>query len=261
MSTTDHSVPARLDLSGTSKVPFTRLVSVELRKCCDTRAGLWLLGAIVAITAIVMVIFFLVADADDRVFGGFVGIAATPQGFLLPVLGILLVTSEWGQRTAMVTFSLEPSRSRVIAAKTVAALVLGAGAFLTAMVLGALATLLGGADDGFAGFDWADTIPFLLLQLVTIIQGLAYGLLWLNTPAAIVTFFALPIVANLVFSLVESLRDVAAWVDLGTAQLPLFESDISLSGEQWAQLGTTVLIWIVIPFVLGWIRLIRAEVK
>ena len=43
------------------------------------------------------------------------------MGILLPVLGILLVTSEWSQRTAMVTFTLEPSRSRVIAAKFVVA--------------------------------------------------------------------------------------------------------------------------------------------
>ena len=41
------------------------------------------------------------------------------------MLGILLVTSEWGQRTGMVTFTLEPHRGKVIAAKVVAALVLG----------------------------------------------------------------------------------------------------------------------------------------
>ncbi len=45
----------RLDVSGTPGVPFTRLVSVELRKIADTRAGRWLLGAIVAITAAIMV--------------------------------------------------------------------------------------------------------------------------------------------------------------------------------------------------------------
>ena len=81
----------------------------------DTRAGVWLLGLTVFVTAAFMVIFFFVADSEDRIFGNFIGIAATPQGFVLPVLGILLITSEWGQRTAMVTFALEPSRTKVIA--------------------------------------------------------------------------------------------------------------------------------------------------
>ena len=34
-----------------------------------------------------------------------------------------------------------------------------------------------------------------------------------------------------------------------------------MSGEQWAQLGTSTLIWVVLPFVVGMVRVLRAEVK
>jgi hypothetical protein len=104
---------------------------------------------------------------------------------------------------------------------------------------------------------------FLALQLLTVLQGLAYGLIFLNTPAAIVTFFVLPIASSIVFNLVPALRDSAPWVDLGTAQQPLFNAStgLELSGEQYAQLGTTALIWIVLPFVVGWIRVMRTELK
>jgi ABC-2 type transport system permease protein len=251
------------DPSATDHIPFLRLVGVELRKSADTRAGRWLLSAIVAITAAIMIIFFAVADADDRVFGNFIGIAATPQGFLLPVLGILLVTSEWGQRTAMVTFALEPSRTKVIASKTVAALILGFGAFVAALVIASLATLVGGATDGFEGLELKLFLLFLALQLFTILQGLAYGLILLNTPAAIVVFFVVPVASSIVFSLVSGLADTAPWIDLGTAQEPLFgafEGD-DLTGKQYAQLGTTTLIWIVVPFIAGWFRVMRAELK
>jgi len=255
--------PMTLDVSGTPKVPFARLVSVELRKIYDTRAGRWLLGAIVLVTAAIMTIFFFAADEPDRTFGSFIGISATPQGFLLPVLGILLVTSEWTQRTAMVTFALEPSRTKVIAAKTVAALVFGVAAFVAALVVAALCTLVGGADGGFDDVEAHLFLLFLGLQLLTVLQGLAYGLILLNTPAAIVTFFVLPIASSIVFSLVSGLRDLAPWLDLGTAQEPLFSSfgGSGLTGEEYAHLGTTTLIWIVVPFVLGWIRVLRAEVK
>jgi len=261
---TPTMTPTPLDSAADATIPFLRLVKVELRKSADTRAGRWLLGIIVAITALFMIIFFAVADADDRVFGNFIGIAATPQGFVLPVLGILLVTSEWSQRTAMVTFALEPSRTKVIAAKTVAALVLGFGVFLAALLIGSLATLVGGSDGGFDDVKVGVIVLFLALQLFTVLQGLAYGLIFLNTPAAIVVFFVVPIASSIIFSLVSGLADAAPWVDLGTAQEPLFssfEGEIDLSGDEYAQLGTTTLIWIVLPFIAGWFRVMRAELK
>lgn len=260
MSTTE---PLTLDISQTRAVPFGRLVGVEIRKMADTRAGIWLLSLTVLVTAAFMIIFFFVADSDERIFGNFIGIAATPQGFVLPVLGILLITSEWGQRTAMVTFALEPSRSRVIGAKVVAALIFGLGAFIAAIALASLGTLLGGAEGGFDDLRLSTFLLFLGLQILGIMQGLAYGLIFLNTPAAIVTFFVLPIASSIVFSLVPALRDSAPWLDLGAAQEPLFElgTGASLTGEQYAQLGTTALIWIVIPFIAGWIRVMRTELK
>ncbi len=250
-----------LDITQTRPTSFARLVTVELRKSVDTRAGRWLLIAIVGITALIMGIFFAVADAEDRIFENFIGIAGTPQGFLLPVLGILLVTSEWTQRTALTTFALAPSRSRVIAAKTAAALLFGLGAFFAALLLAGLATLAGGSGDGFEGLSTATFALFLALQLLTILQGLAYGMLWLNTPAAIVTFFVLPIASSIIFSLVPGLVDAAPWVDLNTAQSPLFDGQADLTGEEYARIATTSLIWIVAPFVAGWVRISRAELK
>ncbi len=260
MSTTE---PLTLDISQTRAVPFGRLVGVEIRKMADTRAGVWLLGLTVLVTAAFMIIFFFVADSDERIFGNFIGIAATPQGFVLPVLGILLITSEWGQRTAMVTFALEPSRSKVIGAKVVAARILGLGAFVAAIALASIGTLLGGAEGGFDDLRLSTFLLFLALQLLGIMQGLAYGLIFLNTPAAIVTFFVLPIASSIVFSVVPALQDSAPWLDLGTAQQPLFELNAgdSITGEQLAHLGTASLIWIILPFVIGLVRVMRAELK
>ena len=53
------------------------------------------------------------------------------------MLGILAVTSEWGQRTALVTFTLEPHRGRIVIAKLVATVVLGAVAVVVALGLAA----------------------------------------------------------------------------------------------------------------------------
>jgi ABC-2 type transport system permease protein len=253
-------VQTTLDLSSTSKVPVTRLVKVEMRKMIDTRAGLWLLIAIVAITALITVIFMLTADASDRTFTNFMGIMATPQGFLLPVLGILLVTQEWSQRTGMVTFTLEPHRAKVIGAKVIAALVFGLLAVAIAIVFAVLGTAVSGGPDAWVNIGPDDFFKFGLLQVTGVLQGLAFGLIFLNSAAAIVTYFVLPIAFSIVASLWSALNDVAPWVDLGTSQQPLFDGS-NLSGEQWAQVATGTLIWVVLPFVAGLVRVLRAEVK
>jgi len=263
MSTTAATAGApfgTLDISTTSKVPLLRLVKVEMRKMIDTRSGLWLIIAIVAITALITVIFFFAAPDDDRVFLNYIGIMATPQGFLLPVMGILLITQEWTQRTGMVTFTLEPHRGKVIAAKVIAALVFGLLAVLVATVIASIATGVSGAPGAWADIGSDDFAKFTLLQVTGVLQGLAFGLIFLNSAAAIVTFFVLPIAFSIVASLWGALEDIAPWVDLGTSQVPLFEGT-NLTGEQWWQVLTGTVIWVVLPFLAGLIRVLRAELK
>ncbi len=90
---------------------------------------------------------------------------------------------------------------------------------------------------------------------------MAYGLILLNTPAAIVVLFVLPSAASILFTGVRALWDIAPWIDLQTAQSPLTNGDFTITGEQLAQIGVTALIWIVLPFLAGWLRVMRAEIK
>ncbi len=90
-------------------------------------------------------------------------------------------------------------------------------------------------------------------------QGLAFGMLLKNTPAAIVLFFVLPTAWTILGAMVSWLRDAAVWLDLNQTMQPLFEG--SLTGEQWAHLGTSVAVWVVLPLTVGLWRLSRSEVK
>lgn len=101
----------------------------------------------------------------------------------------------------------------------------------------------------------------LILQVSAIIQGLAFGMLLMNSAAAIVTYFMVPIASSIVFNVVSALQDVAPWVDIGTAQEKLFEFAETLTGREWAQLAVASSIWIALPLALGFVRLLRSEVK
>ena len=257
---TSTAAPRTFDVRGTSRVPFGRLVGVELRKMADTRAGAWLLAIIALVTLAVMAVFLFNVEQDERTFYGLLSVTASPQMLLLPVLAILLVTSEWGQRTTLTTFSLEPSRLRVVLAKVAAALVFGLAAIVFAAVVAAVVAALGGAPEPWDPSPGTALGHFFVLQLTSVLMGVAFGLLFLNSAAAIVLFFVIPIAFSTVATFWSWLADHAAWVDIGNAQSPFFESS-AVSGEQWTQLAVTSFIWIVVPFVLGTVRVLRSEVK
>lgn len=245
-----------------SAVPMSRLVQVELRKLTDTRSGRWLLIAITALTAAVVTIFLFTAPAEELTFANFVTATGTPQGVLLPILGILSVTSEWGQRTGLVTFTLEPKRGRVVLAKLAAVVLLGLAVGVIALGLAALGNQLGQVlQDGVGTwtFGLSGLRDIAVVQLIGVVQGLAYGMLIMNSAAAIVVYFALPIAWGILTGTVEWFRRIGEWIDLSTTSLPLISGE--MTGGALARLGVSVLIWIVLPLVLGWLRLLRRELK
>jgi len=243
-------------------VPFARLTRAELRKQVDTRAGLWLILTIVLITALVMVPVVWLSDPADLTFWTLAQAAVLPQLVLLPVVGIMAATSEWSQRTGMVTFALEPRRGRVILAKLLSAIGLGLLAVVATLVCAAIANLAGmvlrdGA--GTWGVDWSLLGASTALQVVVVAQGVAFGLLLLNTPAAIVAFYVLPTAWTTACLLVAPLRGPARWLDTNVAMLPFLEG--GAGAGDLARAGTATAVWVVLPLLLGTWRVLRHDVK
>ena len=116
----------RIDLGATTPVPMGRLAKVELRKALDTRAGRWFTISILALVLIVQVIYAFAAPDDAQDYGDFLSVAGGVLGYFMPILIIMLVTSEASQRNGLVTFTLEPRRSRVVVAKFLAGFALAA---------------------------------------------------------------------------------------------------------------------------------------
>jgi ABC-2 type transport system permease protein len=261
-------VSAVLDISTTPQVPFARLVRVELRKTYDTRAGFWLLTLVALLVLAVESIALLATAANDEAISldEFVAVAALITSLMLPILGILLVTSEWSQRTGMVTFALEPRRQRVLLAKLATGALLTLATLAFALVLGTAfnALSLGIRGEGSWHLGWGDVIGFVLVQTLTMTGGFALAALLLNTPAALVVFFlykwALPGVLFALGSRFESFGDVAPFINLQEALLPLGELSLDRASE-WAHLLVAGTLWLVLPLAAGTWRILRAEVK
>lgn len=245
-------------------LPFARLLRLELRKLINTRASRGLVIAILLVTALAMGITLWVSRQGGTELTALLIAANVPQALLLPVLGIMTAANEWSQRTALITFTQEPRRLRVMAAKAVAVVLLGLAVLTVTVLLAVGAHILSMTLADGGSVDLTLTPAFLLnlavLQVQGVLLGVAFGTLFLNVPLGIVAFFLIPTLSTLVFSTTAWLREHAAWLELGTGSAPLLGGDWLTAGE-WARFATSTAIWLLIPLAIGLWRVARREVK
>jgi len=242
-------------------IPMTRLTRVELRKLADTRSGLWLLIVIGLAAAGTAVIMLAAAPDDQQNFQQLFSFGLFPAAVLLPVLGILSMTSEWSQRTALTTFTLVPRRGRVVAAKLIAAVLIAVATTAAAAVLSAGGNLIaiGTGGDGSWHIEPALVGQLLVNQVVFVLMGSAFGALLMNSPLAIVLYLVIPTLWSVLGEMVGWLHRAAGWLDINLTSTPL--SEPGMTGEQWAQIAVTGVTSLLLPLAIGLAFVMRAEVK
>jgi ABC-2 type transport system permease protein len=239
---------------------YPLLTRVELRKAVDTRAGLWLLVSVGAVAVIGAAVRASTGGVDHHTFTDVSNVVQSFMSLLLPIVGILLVTSEWSQRTALQTFTLVPQRGRIVFAKLAAGVVLGLAAAAVGLIVAALATAAATHQGGVSPWQGSlDVIGIgLLYQALALLGGMAFGLLFLNSPVAIVLSFALPIIWGLLDAAISGLNGVSNWLNLSSTTNNLLSND--MTGKHWAELLVSVLVWAGVPLVAGMGRLRRKEI-
>lgn len=253
----DTRFPA--DSPASARPGLARLTRVELRKMTDTRAGFWLLATTALLSVAAVATVAIAGKAPDQKLGEMFSVALAPQSILLPIVGILLVTSEWTQRTTLITFALVPQRERVLAAKLLAGCALALAGFAVALGVGALGTLVTSPDVSGAWSLSPAQLGQTLLSVVTgMMTGIGFGAVLLVSAPAIVLYFALPIAFG-ALGAIPALNGVAEWVDIYRAAAPLTEE--LLSAGQWARAATALLIWTTLPLAGGLWRILRDEVR
>ncbi|WP_445151035.1 ABC transporter permease [Baekduia sp. Peel2402] len=247
-----------------SRPGLGRLIRVELRKMHDTRAGFWLLLTAVLLAGLAAALTILTGSDNGRNFSNALDNSTQAINFLVPIVGILLVTSEWSQRTAQTTFTLVPKRDRVLIAKIGASILLALAAFAVTIVLSAVFTAIGGKESIDTGLgtweiDGGVLAQVALFNVISMLIGVGLGAAILLSAPAIVAAFVLPVGVSLICELISSLNDTANWIGQGEALSPL--TDHALSGTEWGRVVTATLIWAVLPLTIGLWRFVKSEVR
>ncbi|MEO7197247.1 MAG: ABC transporter permease [Solirubrobacterales bacterium] len=236
-----------------SRPSLATLAVVEGRKMLDTRAGLWLL-ILTALAAVGGTLGQSLGNSHSQA-GEVFFTAVQAVSLLLPVVGILLVTSEWSQRTGLVTFVLVPVRWRIVVAKMIAATVIALAAALICLALGLLGgTLLGGGNEITA----VGITRGSLFLVIAVLIGVGLGLAFQNSPFAIVFNFVGPLLISAIGAISSSINDVTVWLDQSI--LPSLPDNADLSSEEWRKVAVTVLVWAAIPLLAGALRLRREDI-
>lgn len=247
-------------------IPFTRLLNVERRKMFDTRSGFWLLAGVILLSLIAAGATMIFGHRPDLTYGSFGQAVGIPTTVILPVLGALSVASEWGQRTALTTFTLVPSRARVIAAKLVVIIAVGLASLAVVFAAAALGNLVNAAITGIApvwNLSPSEVLQIVLADEIGMLMAFMLGAMFRSSAAAVVGYFVyelvLPGVSEALGSAQPWWHSNAAWFDLRSATIPLY--DTGMTGHEWAQLTVAALIWLVIPLMIAVRMLLRSEVK
>ena len=239
---------------------FLKLVTIELRKSVNTRSGRVLIAAILllAVAAITWQLTHL--PQGPAGFDGFLSAASTGVLLILPVIGVMAMTSEWTQRTALTTFTLSPRRIRVQLAKFVSAIVLSAVLTTAVVVVLALAgTALAGAvtdhTTSYADFGGQLAGAYLTIAL-NVVMAAAIGALIAQTAVGILVYYIAPTAWSLAGPAL--FKDNANWLDVFGAFGRIAERDLN---GMLPETLTAVGVWVVLPTIVGLWASSRREVK
>jgi ABC-2 type transport system permease protein len=235
-------------------VGFSRLVAIEMRKSVDTRAARALLATALGVGALVLLLLLVLAGEPS------LEIAAIPAALVslvLPIIGVMSMTSEWSQRTALVTFWLVPRRSRVLAAKVTATMLLAvttlAAMVVVFTVVCAIVFTIRGVPLDLSQLD-GEVFGVLLSGLPSVVLGLAWGALLRSTALAIIVVIFYPLVVEPIVS--AAIHDVGPWVS--SATLPSLITGGSAPG---AAIVTSIVLWYAAPLAGGWMLQLRREAR
>lgn len=258
IETIEVSARTREDLLTAPRPLLTKLWLVELRKLVDTRSAIALLGSGALLAGVFgggRVLF----PGERVTFTDVAVMAGVPGGVLATVMAILLVTSEQSQRTRLTTFALTPRRGRIIAAKAGAVATMGVAVVVLAMLAATIILPVGGLVTGHSvnwEVDGVQLSWFTVSMVVGALSGFALALAVGNAPVSIVVVLAWPMLTSLLM-VVPHAAEVVAWLDVAAAA-QLADGATAL---ELARFASGVGIWVILPALIGVVRVVRTEVR
>ena len=259
--------------SAIKPLSFSRVLAYEFRKSVSTRASRWTLAAAIAgtiATAAILYLSLLLTDFDttqhftwiqlaNSTTDSFMGIAQISM-ILFSLFLILMVTTDWTNRSIMTTYTLTPRRGWVLSAQLIVALTYALALWVLCLGLGTLvAGLLSPLEN--VNISWSvtawDVFGPLLSNLGLAISAFLLGIAVMNGSAAIIMWMMVPAFLNTLLNFNGVISDIAQWLNLKVA-LNAAVADPG-AAVSWGRTATSVVLWLGVPAVIGTWRTLHRD--
>jgi len=230
----------------------------EIRKVVVTRSSQAILMSVVALGLLISTAMTVVASRET----GQIDLSAPMLsltlcvGFGSPLIGVLIMTSDWQSREVITLFLLEPRRGLVFVAKVVATLMLAVSA-VAAVIFFSIAFALCGVVAAGMPLVYvtalAEVVPLLVACVVGAITGSALASAILSTPLAVIAVIAQTVLVDPVLS--------AAPTGWSSYLAPSSISDYLTGTGRPGSAAAACIVWVLVPFALGWWRIHRREIQ
>lgn len=255
----DRTRTPQTDRAQPAAIPFTRLVRGEWRKMITTRATRWVLLVVGLVMLGALAIPLTLPGDIDQTWAEYVSFASLGMSIVLPVVAILMITSEWTQRTALATFTQEPRRGRVLGAKITVGVLLALAASVVAFVLASAALWLSSSFGRDVTWELGAQVLVSLggYNVLNLLMGMAIAALVHNSAASIVLYYLLGVVWG-ILGAIPAIEKVAQWLDPNRGLEWLQQG---LYADRGAEIVVSLTVWIILPLVAGTVRSLRREVS
>ncbi|HEY5785588.1 MAG TPA: hypothetical protein VIT65_12500 [Microlunatus sp.] len=173
-----------------------------------------------------------------------------------PLIGVLIMTSDWQSREVMALFLLEPRRKLVFASKVAATLALSALTVAVVIVLSAVFAIAAALVLRLPlTYIQAlpEVVPLLVVSFVGAVSGAAVASAIMSTPLAVVAVIVQTVLIDPVLSLVP-----ANW---GPYVAPSSMSDYLGGDGRSGPAVAAFMVWVLVPFAVGLLRTCRREIQ
>lgn len=252
MTATAVAVPPARGTTRSTGAGLPTLAGLEMRKSLSTRSGKALAGIAVLLAPVGTALAASLSNGPLDSVTGPLAIVGMLTAYVLLALGVLSTAGEWSHGTVQTTFLLTPVRSKVLAAKAVAAALLGAA--LTAVAIAGSAGVLAAMEPGASWTGaWRAVITVVAAGAAFAVTGAGVGAALGNTPAALTGLY---LVVLGVMPVLENVKPaIAGKIDPANAVLNLAHG---------AHQTTAILIlagWVVVSSVAGAVLTHRRAVQ
>lgn len=233
------------------------LTRAELSKFVHTRSTQWISSVAIIIGLLIAVSMVVVSVPETRTVDPAASIMAISLfvSMASPLLGAILMTSDWQTREMASLLLLEPRRGLVFLSKIVAAAILACGLatviIMSSVLVSLAASLVTQLDIVYSG-TIGDLVAALVDCVVLTMIGAAIGSVARITALAITLVICQSLIVEPALSLLPgTFGDFLAAASISEM--------FAFNGDVFPAL-TAGALWIVLPFAVGWSILRNAEV-